>query len=227
MSRERKLIPMFLKTIVCGSLQANCYLIGEGEGQECVIVDPGVDAFGPVTSLIDRYRLTPVAVLVTHGHFDHIWDSSRFCDRYRIPVWIRSEDRHLLTDPTAGVSPDMGMWLSMNTTLPLKEPAHVKILDGVDTLELAGLSLSVIHAPGHTPGSVLFTVGTQLAFTGDVLFAGSIGRTDLPGGNTSAMNSTLHGPVASLPVSDRILPGHGPSSTMEIERAANPFLAHI
>jgi len=103
----------------------------------------------------------------------------------------------------------------------------VKILDGVDTLELAGLSLSVIHAPGHTPGSVLFTVGTQLAFTGDVLFAGSIGRTDLPGGNTSAMNSTLHGPVASLPVSDRILPGHGPSSTMEIERAANPFLAHI
>ena len=218
---------MFLKTIVCGSLQANCYLIGEGEGGECVIIDPGVDAFNPVISLLAKYSLTPVAVLLTHGHFDHIWDSSRLGDRYGIPVWIRSEDRHLLVDPVAGVAPDMGLWLSMNTTLPLKEAAQVKLLDCVDTLELAGLSLKVIWAPGHTPGSVLFTVGTELAFTGDVLFAGSIGRTDLPGGSTSAMNATLRGPVASLAASARILPGHGPSSTMRIERAANPFLAHI
>ena len=215
---------MFLKATACGPLQANCYLLACDEGAECVIIDPGMDAFSPVTSLVTRYGLTPVAVLATHGHIDHICDSSLLADHYGIPVWIRSEDRHLLTDPASGLSPDMGMWLSMVLTHPLREPSRVEILDGVETLDLAGLSLGVIHAPGHTPGSVLYTVGT-LAFTGDVLFAGSIGRTDMPGGNPRTMAATLRGPVSSLPDSDRILSGHGPSSTMAIERTTNPYLA--
>jgi len=213
---------MFLKATPCGPLEANCYLLGLGEGQECVIIDPGMDAFEPVKSLVRMYGVTPVAVLATHGHFDHIWDSAPIADHYGIPVWVRSEDRHLLTDPAAGVSRDLGSWLSMFP--PLRQAEHVETLDGVDALDLAGISLGVIHAPGHTPGSVLYTVGAELAFTGDVLFAGSIGRTDMPGGNTRTMNATLRGPVSALPDSDRILSGHGPSSTMRVERMTNPYL---
>ena len=215
---------MFLITTECGPLQANCYLLAPEEGTECVIIDPGMDAFDPVKSLVNKHGLTPVAVLATHGHFDHIWDSSLVADHYGIPVWIRSEDRHLLTDPASGVSRDLGAWLTAMPGWPLKEAEQIEILDDVDTLDLAGLSLGVIHAPGHTPGSVLYTLGTQLAFTGDVLFAGSIGRTDMPGGNSRTMSTTLRGPVMSLPDSDRILSGHGPSSTMRVERMTNPYL---
>jgi len=192
-----------------------------------VIIDPGMDAFDTVTSLVNKHGLNPVAVLATHGHVDHVADSALVADHYGIPVWIRSEDRHLLTDPASGLNPDMMDWLSAVLTHPLREPSSVELLDDVDTLSLAGLSLGVVHAPGHTPGSVLYTLDAEAAFTGDVLFAGSIGRTDMPGGNTFTMNVTLRGPVMSLPTSDRVLPGHGPASTMVIERATNPFLVHL
>jgi len=206
-----------------------------------VIIDPGMDALSLVKSLVTQYSMTPVAVLATHGHVDHVADAAVVADHYQIPTWIHSSDRHLLCDPASGLSADMAAWLAVALPRPLTEPARVEILDNTDTLSFAGLTLSVIHAPGHTPGSVMYLCETgsplpthpdsshpqedYLAFTGDVLFAGSIGRTDLPGGDLRTMLATLNGPVLSLPDSARILPGHGPSSTMAVERATNPYLS--
>ncbi|MDR0284650.1 MAG: MBL fold metallo-hydrolase [Propionibacteriaceae bacterium] len=216
---------MFLVSAVCGPLAANCYLLAAAPGRECVIIDPGQEAAGPVRSLVERHHLTPAAVLATHGHLDHIADAAALADHYDVPVWIRSEDRHLLADPAAGLGDDFAAWLALALPQGLGEPARVELFDGHDTLDVAGLTLQVTYAPGHTAGSVLFTLAeTPLVFTGDVLFAGSIGRTDLPGGDPATMLATLRGPVLALPDAARVLPGHGPESTMARERAANPYL---
>ncbi|MCL2736227.1 MAG: MBL fold metallo-hydrolase [Propionibacteriaceae bacterium] len=220
---------MLLRSAACGVLQNNCFILADKEGSECVIIDPGMDAVAAVRSLVAQHDLTPVAVLATHGHVDHIADAAPVADGYSIPVWIRSEDRRLLADAAAGMGPEDLDWLAMYVPEPLKDPARVELLDGVDRLDLANLAITVIHAPGHTPGSVLFRVddpdtATTVVFTGDVLFAGSVGRTDLPGGDQTTMMATLRGPVLGLPDAARVLPGHGRSSTMSAERATNPYL---
>jgi len=220
---------MLLRSAACGPLENNCYILAPDEGRECVIIDPGMDSKAVVTSVLAQHHLTPVAVLATHGHIDHIGDAARLADAHSIPVWIHSEDRLLLSRPASGLRPDGVVWLTLHLIHKLSEPAKVELLDDQETLDLAGLHIGVVHAPGHTLGSVLFTVSdddqtTTLAFTGDVLFAGSVGRTDLPVSDRAAMRSTLSGPVLSLPDQARILPGHGRTSTMADERATNPYL---
>jgi len=218
---------MFISVAECGPLAANCYLVGADDGDECVIIDPGMEAVEPVTSMVKKHGRQPVAILVTHGHFDHVADAAPLAARYEIPVWVHSGDQHLLSNPAAGVSPDFADWLA--TFLPdgLVTPATVLTLDDQTLLELAGLKIQIIPAPGHTRGSTLYRVddGDDTAvFTGDVLFAGSIGRTDMPGGNSQVMGLTLRGPVLGLPDNARILSGHGPASTMARERRSNPYL---
>jgi hydroxyacylglutathione hydrolase len=209
-----------------GAFQANCYLVAAGEGEPCVIIDPGQDAVEPITEALRKHRLSPVAALLTHGHFDHVYSVTPICDGNDIAAWIHPEDREMLSDPLKGISLQGAEFFGGR--LEMREPREVRELaDGVD-LDIAGLRLTVDHTPGHTRGSVVFRSelgeGGRVVFAGDTLFAGSIGRTDLPGGNMSAMTETLRTKMLPLPDDTVVLPGHGPSTTIGRERVSNPFL---
>lgn len=212
-----------------GAFQANCYLIAPGEGEACVIVDPGQDAEEPIAQALRKHRLSPVAVVLTHGHFDHVYAVTPVCDGNDIPAWIHPQDRELLSDPAKGIS-TQGTAL-FGGTLRLREPARVRDLSDGTVLDLAGLSITVDHTPGHTRGSVTFRTeldeGGRVLFAGDTLFAGSIGRTDLPGGDLPTMMNSLRTKLLTLDDDTVVLPGHGPSTTIGRERATNPFLLEL
>ncbi|MGH3437200.1 MAG: MBL fold metallo-hydrolase [Sciscionella sp.] len=212
-----------------GALQANCYLLAAGEGEPCVIVDPGQDAVEQVAEAVAKHRLSPVAVLCTHGHFDHVFSVAPVCDGNDVPAWIHPDDRDLLADPLRGVSADAAAFFGGN--LQMREPAEIRELSDGAELELAGLRFTVDHTPGHTAGSVCFRSGTgegsRLLLAGDTLFAGSIGRTDLPGGDPLRMQRSLREKVLTLQDDTVVLPGHGPTTTIGRERAGNPFLTGL
>jgi hydroxyacylglutathione hydrolase len=212
-----------------GALQANCYLLAAGAGEPCVIVDPGQDAEEPVAQAIREHNLSPVAVVLTHGHFDHCFAITPICDGNDIPGWIHPEDREMLSDPMKGISAETQAFFGGR--LEMREPADVRELTDNAVLDLAGLRLTVDHTPGHTRGSVTFRSGTEeggrLLFAGDTLFAGSIGRTDLPGGDVRQMAKSLRTRILTLDDDTVVLPGHGPTTTIGRERASNPFLAGL
>lgn len=211
-----------------GALQANCYLLASSDGAECVLVDPGQDACDGVRKALAEHDLRPAAVLATHGHFDHIQSAAALADAHDVPVWIHSADRRLLSDPSAGLGPELAAAVGLPE---LTEPRRVELLDGFAgrSLELAGLTLDVDHTPGHTPGSVVFRCrtaeGGSLAFTGDTLFAGTVGRTDLPGGDPVELERSLRESILPLTDETVLLPGHGQPSTIGRERGTNPFFA--
>jgi len=207
-----------------GSFAANCYLIASEPASECLIIDPGQDSERGINEIVERHRLRPVAVLATHGHLDHIWSVAPVCGARGIPAYIHPADRALLTDPARGLSLGPGQQLFGGLTFT--EPDDVRELTDGMTLELAGISLVVDHAPGHTPGSVTFRLPDTL-FTGDLLFAGSIGRTDLPGGDYATILASLARVCLPLPDETVVLAGHGPRTTIGAERADNPFLAGL
>jgi hydroxyacylglutathione hydrolase len=212
-----------------GSFAANCYLLATAPGAECLIIDPGQDAEQGIDEIIERYRLRPAAVLVTHGHLDHIWSVAPVCGARNIPAYIHPSDRALLTDPAKGFSLMAGQQLFGGITFA--EPDDVKELADGMTLQLAGIDLLVEHAPGHTPGSVTFRLPAAAEpgtiFTGDLLFAGSIGRTDLPGGDYETILASLARVCLPLPDETAVLSGHGPQTTIGAERAHNPYLAGL
>jgi hydroxyacylglutathione hydrolase len=212
-----------------GALQANCYLVAPAEGEPCVIVDPGQDAVEPVAEAVRKHRLSPVAVLLTHGHFDHTFSVTPICDGNDVPAWIHPEDRDLLTDPLKGVSSQTSAFFG--GAMEMREPSTVKELTDGAVLDLAGLNFTVDHTPGHTGGSVVFRSDTEeggrLVFAGDTLFAGSIGRTDLPGGDIRRMARSLRDKILPLNDDTVVLPGHGPTTTIGRERASNPYLAGL
>jgi hydroxyacylglutathione hydrolase len=212
-----------------GLFATNCYVVAPGPGEECLIVDPGQDAEPGVTSLIAEHKLRPVAVLATHGHIDHIWSVAPVCGARGIPAYIHPADRALLSDPGRGLSLTAGQQLFGGLTFT--EPDDVRELTDGMRLELAGFELVVEHAPGHTPGSLTFglppVTEAGTLFSGDLLFAGSIGRTDLPGGDYETILASLARVCLSLPGETQVLPGHGPQTTIEAERAHNPFLAGL
>ena len=220
---------MLIAGFPAGSFAANCYLLASGPGQECLIIDPGQDAERGIEEIIERYRLQPAAVLLTHGHIDHIWSVAPVCGARDIPAFIHPSDRALLTDPARGLSLSAGQQLFGG--IQFSEPDDVRELTDGMTLELAGIDLVVDHAPGHTPGSVTFRLPAEAEpgtlFTGDLLFAGSIGRTDLPGGDYQTILTSLA--RVCLPLADEtaVLSGHGPATTIGAERAHNPFLAGL
>jgi hydroxyacylglutathione hydrolase len=212
-----------------GSFAANCYLLASGPGQECLIIDPGQDAEQGIEEIIERYRLRPAAVLATHGHIDHIWSVAPVCGARGIPAYIHPADRALLSDPARGLGLGAGQQLFGGLTFT--EPDDVQELTDGMTLSLAGVDLVVSHAPGHTPGSVTFGLPAAAEpgtlFTGDLLFAGSIGRTDLPGGDYETILTSLASVCLPLPDETVVLSGHGPGTTIGAERAHNPFLAGL
>jgi glyoxylase-like metal-dependent hydrolase (beta-lactamase superfamily II) len=195
----------------------------------CVVIDPGQHAGAPLAETLARHSLTPVAVLLTHGHLDHTFSAGEVCAAHDVPAWIHPGDRHMLVDPGTGMSAQANAVFGGRA--PEREPDDVReLVDGAD-LELAGLALHVEHSPGHTPGSVVFGVrtedGVEIIFSGDTLFAGSIGRTDLPGGDTAQLRGSLR--TVFLPRADEtvVLPGHGAATTVGRERAANPYLQDL
>jgi glyoxylase-like metal-dependent hydrolase (beta-lactamase superfamily II) len=215
---------MLIAGFPAGSFAANCYLVAPEPGAECVIIDPGQDAESGIEELIAKYRLQPVAVLATHGHIDHIWSVAPVCGARDIPAYIHPDDRALLSDPARGLSLLAGQQLFGGITFT--EPDDVRELTDGMTLDVAGVSLVVDHAPGHTPGSVTFRL-PETMFTGDLLFAGSIGRTDLPGGDYQMILDSLARVCLPLPDDTVVLAGHGPQTTIGAERATNPFLAGL
>ncbi|MGQ0776667.1 MAG: MBL fold metallo-hydrolase [Pseudonocardiales bacterium] len=209
-----------------GSFQANCFVLAAEAGGPCVVVDPGEGAEQPLDELLREHRLAPVAVLLTHGHFDHIFAVAPVCDGNDIPAWIHPEDRALLSDPMRGLSTEARQFFGGR--VELREPREVRTLDDGSCLELAGLTLTVDHTPGHTRGSVIFRSATEqgagLLVSGDTLFAGSIGRTDFPGGDHEQILASLRDKILVLDDETVVLPGHGPTTTVGRERASNPFL---
>jgi len=187
-----------------------------------------MDATDVVDRLVGESNRTPVAVLATHGHLDHVADAHTVADAYGIPVWIHPADRHLLSEPAAGLGAGAGQLVTElygSETLP--EPGDVREWVDADWYGFAGLRWTVLHAPGHTPGSVLLHASDgaeSRLFSGDVLFAGSIGRTDLPGGSMSEMAASLRDTVLTLPYDLAVLPGHGPATSIGRECATNPYL---
>ena len=203
---------------------ANCYLVAPAPGEECVIIDPGQDAERGIEELLDRFKLKPIAVLLTHGHIDHMWSVAPVCGAKGVPAYVHPADRELLSDPGKGLSLMAKQQFMGGMTF--SEPDDVKALEDGEKITLAGLGFTIGHTPGHTPGSVTFRSGAEdvdALFTGDLLFAGSIGRTDLPGGDHQQIRRSL-ARTLTLPDETIVLPGHGPQTTIGAERETNPFL---
>ncbi len=215
---------MLVAGFPAGSFGTNCYLVAPAAGEECVVVDPGQDATRGVADLLREHRLKPVAVLLTHGHIDHVWSVAPVCGAHDVPAYVHPADRPMLTEPWRGLSAEGKAAFG---GLTLTEPNDVIELTGHDTIALAGLAITVDHAPGHTRGSVTFTAGQAVLFSGDLLFQGAIGRTDLPGGDYGEMLASLARVILPLPDELPVLPGHGPATTIGQERAHNPYLAEV
>ncbi|MFV2087397.1 MBL fold metallo-hydrolase [Micromonospora sp. LOL_021] len=208
----------------------NCYVVAAGPGEQCVVVDPGIGVLDQLDQVLAEHRLHPAAVLLTHGHLDHTFSVAPVCGARGITAYVHPGDREMLADPAKGLSTDLAAMFGGR--LPYSEPDDVAELADGATLVLAGLEITVDHAPGHTGGSVLFRLpgagspwdAEQVCLSGDVLFAGSIGRTDLPGGSLPTMMTSLRDKVLPLADDTVVLPGHGPATTVGRERASNPYL---
>jgi len=190
-----------------------------------------MQAASGIRDVVLENNLKPVAVLVTHGHIDHTWTLFPVASGYGIPGLNHGNDRYLLSDPGAGLSAETAAALPtmLGTDDIIAEPEDLRIVTDHMSLSIAGMDFDVLHAPGHTTGSVLFDFTTEdhHIFTGDVLFAGAIGRTDIPSGSPENMNKSLRDVILPLPDSAYIFPGHGRSSRMNIERETNPYLLRI
>ncbi|MBK9475859.1 MAG: MBL fold metallo-hydrolase [Tetrasphaera sp.] len=215
----------------------NCYLLAAAAGEECIIVDPGIGVEHTVRDILAEHRLRPAAVLLTHGHLDHVYSVTPVCGG-DTAAYIHTDDRYRLADPLKTIDAGFVAMLEQQfgAQANWREPERVVELADRDRLSLAGLDVEVLHAPGHTEGSVMFALdrlpdgiaaGEDLDRTlisGDVLFAGSIGRTDLPGGSSAAMTRSLREVVLPLADSTLVLTGHGPATTLRRERSTNPYL---
>ena len=203
----------------------NCWVLAAEKGSECIIVDPGMpDISAEIEMIIEEEGLKPVAVLLTHGHLDHTFSVIPLADGYDIPAYIHSEDRKALLHPELLLSKEFASSLAAKEW---SEPNEVQELKNNQKFEAVGLDITAIHAPGHTAGSLMFTVNDEVLISGDVLFAGSIGRTDQPTGSQEAMARTLKTKVIPLGDHLRVLPGHGPDTTIEYERRTNPYLKQL
>jgi hydroxyacylglutathione hydrolase len=219
---------VLIRSFAAGAFGTNTYALASARGQECVVIDPGFDAVEPLARMLADDGLKPVAVVLTHGHVDHTFSVLPVCEGYDIPAYMHPDDNDFL-DPQHWYRSALAPLVA---GIRLPDPSEVRRLDDGAALELAGVNLTVRHAPGHSRGSVVFSLDLGAEFdhapgllAGDVLFAGSIGRVDLPGGSWEQMVRSLHDVILPLDDATVVLPGHGPATTIGRERATNPYLA--
>jgi hydroxyacylglutathione hydrolase len=199
---------------VVGPLDTNCYLVYCGDTLDCAIIDPGAEA-ERIFPLVYELGLRPSILLNTHGHLDHIGANRDIKEKFGIPLCIHGLDKPLLEN-------DLQSELSFFLGAKMSPPAD-RILHDQDIITIGKSRLQVVHTPGHTPGSVSF-FGDGLLFSGDTLFNGGVGRTDLPGGSTRDLENSIRIRILTLPLETIILPGHGPWTTVGEEKESNPFL---
>ncbi|MEH0146227.1 MBL fold metallo-hydrolase [Corynebacterium sp. Q4381] len=206
---------MNIAGFVVGPYQTNCYVVINDQTREGFAVDPGLGAGEHVRRQFEEQGATLTAVVCTHGHLDHVRDAAGL----GVDVYMHPDDAFMLAGETSVPSAGRAAFNASRMETPARV---IDIVDG-EALQLAGMELSVRHAPGHSPGCVLL-VGKELVFSGDVLFNGSVGRTDLEFSDPDAMAQSLRGPVWELDDALTVLPGHGPATTIGAERASNPYL---
>lgn len=216
---------MLVRSFPAPMFATNCWVLASEKGSECIIVDPGMpDISAEIELIISEEGLKPVAALLTHGHLDHTFSIKPLADGYSIPTYIHSEDRRFVADPAGIHGPQ---FIEQLSGMKFEEPMDLQTLKDASTLELVGMKIKAIHAPGHTKGSLMFLINDEILLSGDVLFAGSIGRTDLPTGSSRDMQQTLRNKVLTLDDSIRVLPGHGQETTIKYERKTNPYLKEL
>lgn len=204
---------MRIAGFAAGPFQTNCYVVANGD--RAFVIDPGLGAHEAVSQIVQEQGLTVEAVVLTHGHIDHIRDAAAF----GVETFVHPADAFMLLRGE-GVSEQARQLYDASAMPPIDNPTPLE--DG-QTLIVAGVDLRIVHAPGHSPGCVML-VADEVVFSGDVLFRGSIGRTDLPDSDPEQMRESLRGPVWELDDELQVLPGHGPATTVAQERATNPYL---
>lgn len=203
-----------------GPFKTNCYLV-QREGH-VAIIDPGMHAADRIRQTVADNGWTVDKIVLTHGHIDHTRDAAELAAEFSVEVFIHPDDAFMLLRGE-GVSEQTALLFDAEHMEPISN--FQPLVDG-HPVTLAGAEFTVRHCPGHSPGCVII-VGSEVVFSGDVLFRGAIGRVDLPHSDPNAMQASLAGPVWKLDDSLAVLPGHGQTSTMAVERATNPFLQHL
>jgi glyoxylase-like metal-dependent hydrolase (beta-lactamase superfamily II) len=226
---KHEVFTVLLEVIPAEYFGTNCWIFADGPGSECFVVDPGmaIPSLVPqLTAIFEKHKLKPIAQIVTHGHLDHTFSVAPLDDRYQVPTLIHSTDRKYLANPFGLLTPGgaIDSILQQMGVREFKEPEQVRELTDGEQFEIAGFSIKALHAPGHTPGSAVFIVNDEYLISGDVLFAGSIGRTDLLMGSDVAMRKTLKRVILPLPDDLIVLPGHGKETTIGRERKQNQYL---
>ncbi len=211
---------MLIDSVALWLAQTNCYVVARDSGGPAVVVDAPPDPDG-VGALLRKHDLTPVALLLTHAHIDHLGGAGAVSRGMAVSAYLHPDDAWLAEAPEVQLRSLLGMVPEGDFAPPEQ---YVDLVDG-QKLELAGTGLEVLHTPGHTPGHCCFLLDSeQVLFSGDQLFAGSVGRTDLPGGDTEELFRSMKDRILPLDDAVEVLPGHGPATTIGRERRANPFL---
>lgn len=221
----------FIDKLTLGMWAANCYVVGDLEAGTAFVVDPGQGGDGPVQQLLANRGVTCEAILLTHGHLDHLWSAPAIAAALDVPIRMHAEDRWLWDSPAAafGAPPEM---LKAQFDLDWDPPEDRLETFGDDAvMTLAGMRVVARHTPGHTPGSSIFLTdgltGATLLISGDLIFAGSVGRTDFPRGSWEEQAASIHRVVLPLADATRIVSGHGADTTVGEERVTNPFVQQI
>lgn len=207
---------MIRETLAVGLLGCNCTVLGDEESREAIVVDPGYD-IPRILAVLAKHQLTVKQIVVTHAHIDHIASALDLKQITGAPILYSEADLPLVAMMDAQAD-----WL--NVAIPTVKPPDHSPKDG-ERVSVRGIDVTVLHTPGHTEGSLCLHVpAANLLLAGDTLFAGGVGRTDLPGGNTEKLLSSIRERLLPLPDATQVIPGHGPATTIARERATNPFL---